>query len=81
MENHRRKLPLVFRNSRAFTAFVRFIGFAMMAAALLFPFAAVWKMFHTEESAMQRTKEGVVIVLGCAPWDSWVWACGARATA
>jgi hypothetical protein len=68
MENSRGATtgPQVFRNSRAFTALVRFIGFFMMAAALLFPFAAAWKMIHTQESAMQRTKEGVVIALGCA---------------
>jgi hypothetical protein len=58
--------PQVFRNSRAFTALVRFSGFFMMAAALLFPFVAAWKIFHTQESAGQRTKEGVVVVLGCA---------------
>lgn len=58
--------PLVIRNSRAFTALVRFVGFFMLAAALLFPFAAAWKIFHEQESAMQKTKEGVVIVLGCA---------------
>jgi hypothetical protein len=58
--------PLVIRNSRAFTALVRIIGFAMLAIALLFPFAAAWKIFHEQESAMQRTKEGVIIVLGCS---------------
>ncbi|HEY0701188.1 MAG TPA: hypothetical protein VGD60_00330 [Candidatus Acidoferrales bacterium] len=57
--------PLIFRNSRAFTALVRFIGFAMLAAALLFPFAAAWKIFHEQESAGQRTKEAVVILGGC----------------
>jgi hypothetical protein len=58
--------PLVIRNSRAVTALVRFVGFFMLAAALLFPFAAAWKIFHEQESAMQRTKEAVVIVLGCS---------------
>src|ERR1700723_3548537 len=58
--------PQVFRNSRGFTALVRFVGFVMLASALLFPFAAAWKIFHTQESAGQRTKEGVVVVLGCA---------------
>jgi hypothetical protein len=37
----------------------------MLAAALLFPFVAAWKMFHTDESAGQRTKEGVIILAGC----------------
>ena len=64
--------PQVFRNSRAFTALVRFIGFFMIAAALLFPFAAAWKMIHTQESAGQRTKEAVVIVIGLrAGGSSW----------
>jgi|ERR1700722_3872112 hypothetical protein len=58
--------PQVFRNSRAFTALVRFVGFVMLASALLFPFAAAWKIFHTQESAGQRTKEALVVVLGCA---------------
>jgi hypothetical protein len=55
----------VFRNSRAFTALVKFIGVAMLACALLFPFVAAWKMIHTAESAGQRTKEGVIILAGC----------------
>jgi tellurite resistance protein TehA-like permease len=57
--------PQIFRNSAAFTALVRFVGFFMMAAALLFPFVAAWKIVHEQESAGQRTKEAVIIVLGC----------------